>query len=91
LELSHYSLSLSLSWTLRVFLEHFGIGSRKEKKARGSKDQAGKGKIKHLQPDYLQVSICMCIFLSRFGMHGVACGSFSLMAWVFLGVIVFSA
>ena len=33
---------LSLSWTLRVFLEHFGIGSIKAKKARGRKDQEGK-------------------------------------------------
>jgi len=41
-----FSLSLSYSWTLRVFLEHFGIGERKEKKVRGSKDQAEKGRIK---------------------------------------------
>jgi len=46
LDLSHYSLSLSYSWKLRVFLEHFGIRARKAKKARGSKDQVGKGRIK---------------------------------------------
>ena len=33
----------------------------------------------------------MCIFLARFGMHGIACGSFSIMAWVFLGVSMSSA
>jgi len=38
--LSFLSLSLSYSWTLRVFLEHSGIGSRKAKKVRGIKDQA---------------------------------------------------
>ena len=37
-QLSHYSLSLSYSWSCRVFLEHFGIGAKKENKARGSKD-----------------------------------------------------
>ena len=36
-------LSLSLILLDRVFLEHFGIGSRKAKKVRVSKDQAGKG------------------------------------------------
>ena len=40
LPLSHYSLSLSYYWTLRVFLEHFGIVAKKAKKARRSKDQA---------------------------------------------------
>jgi len=69
-------LSLSYSWTLRVFLEHFGIEARKTKKARGSKDQAEKGKIKQLQQASLQVSTCMYIFLARFGMHGISCGSF---------------
>jgi len=46
---------------------HFGIGSRKAKKERGSKDQVGEGRIKQLQHDSLQVSICMCIFLAIFG------------------------
>ena len=72
----HYSLSHLCSWTLRVFLEHFGIEARKAKKARGSKDQVGKGRIKQLQQASLQVSTCMCIFLARFGMHGIACVSF---------------
>ena len=80
LDISHYSLSLSLSlthsWTLRFFLEHFGIGARKEKKERGGKEQAGKGRIKWVQQASLQVSTCMCIFLTRFGMHGIACVSF---------------
>ena len=34
LELSPHSLSLTYTWTLRFFLEQFGIGARKEKKAR---------------------------------------------------------
>ena len=34
LELSLYFLSHTHSWTLRVFLEFFGIGSRKVKKAK---------------------------------------------------------
>jgi len=33
---------------IEFFLDHFGIGKRKEKKARGSKGQAEKGKIKHI-------------------------------------------
>jgi len=49
LEVSHCSPSLSHSWTLRVFLEHFRIGSRKAKKARGSRYQERKRKIKQLQ------------------------------------------
>jgi len=48
LDLSHYSLSLTRSWTLRVFLEHFSIGARKVNKVRGSKDQVGTGRIKQL-------------------------------------------
>jgi len=44
--LTLFPLSLSHSWTLRVLLEHFVIGERKSKKARGRKDQAGKGMIK---------------------------------------------
>ena len=32
--LSHYSVSLSYSWILRVFLEHFGIGERKAKEGK---------------------------------------------------------
>ena len=91
LELSHYYLSLSHSWTLRVFLEHFGIGSRKEKKARGRKEQARKSRVKQLQQDSFQVSIFMCVFLARLCMHGIACSSFVVMAWVFPGVTVFSA
>ena len=31
------------------FLEHFGIGARKEKKERGLKNQERKGRIKRLQ------------------------------------------
>ena len=77
----HYSLSLSLSysWTLEVFLEHFGIGVRKAKKERGNKDQEVKGRIKHLKQASLQVSTFMCIFLYIFGMHVISCGS--LLSW----------
>jgi len=46
LELSHYLVSLSL--LDKFFLENFGIGGRKEKKATGRKDQARKGKIMKL-------------------------------------------
>jgi len=52
LEISLYSLSLSHSWTLIVFLEQFNIGSRKEKKEKGQKEQARKNRIKWLQWDY---------------------------------------
>ena len=77
-ELSHYSLPLSLShsWTLRVFLENFGIGSRKSKKERGREQKARKSMIKEIQYDSLQVFPCMCDFITRFGMHGIACGFF---------------
>ena len=83
------TLSLTHSWTLRVLLEHFGIGARNAKKARGSKDQVGKGGIKQLQQDSLQVSIYMYIFLTIFGMHGIECGTFVVVAWFFPSVIVF--
>ena len=68
--------SLSYFWTLRVSWRNFGIGARKAKKARGSKDQAWKGMFKQLQQASLKVSTCMCIFLTIFGMHGITCGSF---------------
>ena len=45
--LSLFSLSLILFD--RVSWNNFCIGERKEKKARGSKGQEGKGKIKQLQ------------------------------------------
>jgi len=67
------SLILLDTWS---FLEHFGIGERNKKNAIGSKDQAGKGRIKQLQQASLQVSTCMSIFVARFGMHGIACVSF---------------
>lgn len=35
LELSHYSLSLSHYWSLKVFLEHSSFESRKEKQEKG--------------------------------------------------------
>jgi len=91
LELFHYSLSLYLSLGHRFFLEHFGTRSKKEKKARGRKEQVRKSTTKHLQQDSSQVFICMCVFLPIFSMNGIACGYFAIMASVFLGVIVFSS
>ena len=75
----------------RDFLELFGIGVRKEKRERRSKGQVGKGWIKQLQHALLHVSTCMCIFLPRFGMHGIACASFAVVAWVLQGVTIFSS
>jgi len=49
LELSHYSLSQSLSWSLRVFLEHSSFGSRKEKRGKGKEDKQGSRKGKQDQ------------------------------------------
>jgi len=37
--LTLFPLSLTHSWKLRVFLEHFGIGSRKGKKKRGRNEE----------------------------------------------------
>ena len=67
------------------------MGSIKENKERRMKEQARKRKIKQLQHGSMQLSLCMCYFLSRFGMHGITCGSFFVVAWVWPGVIVFSA
>ena len=66
---SLYSLSLTLghlefSWSI------LAMDQRRTKNAKGSKNQEKKSNIKQLQRDYLQVSNCMCDFLSRFGMHG---------------------
>ena len=44
LELSHYSLSLSHSWSIRVFLEHSSFGSRKEKKEKVKEGKRGSRK-----------------------------------------------
>jgi len=87
--LSLFSLSLTFGHTLSW--RNFGIGERREKKARGSKDQAGKCRIEKLQEDSLEVLICMCVFLARFCMHGISCGSFVVVAWVLLGVTLFSS
>jgi len=40
LDLSLYLLSLSHSWTLRAFLEHFSIGSRKVEEGQRRKAEA---------------------------------------------------
>jgi len=85
---SLFSLALTLGHT-KFSWSIFGIGSRRIRKEIGSKYQVGKGKTKPLQQDSLQVSIFLCIFLVRFVMHGIACCSLSIVAWVFLGVIVF--
>lgn len=76
---------VSLGWhqKLKVLLGHFGIGSRKEKKVRGSEDKERKSRINQLQQYYLHVLIFMCDFLTIFDMHGIACGSFVVMACVF--------
>jgi len=59
---SLFSLSLSHSWTLRVFLELSSFGARKEKESKGrirkgkeSKYQARRSRIEKLQQEYLQV------------------------------------
>ena len=64
------------------------LGVRKGKKERGTKDQAGKGRVKQRQQGSLQVSTCMCIFLAIFGMHGIAC-VFSLLDLACMGLHVF--
>jgi len=74
LELSHFSLSLSYSWILRVFLEHswrggiLGFWSKKEKEeqesARGHRDQ-------QLHQICVQVPSCMHDFFTSLDMHGI--------------------
>ena len=77
LELSHCSLSLSLSLLdTYTFLDNFGIGPRKTRKQEeGGREKGGEG-IKNLQQDSQKVSICMCVFLTIFSMHGIACDYF---------------
>ena len=56
LEISHYSISLSQSWSLRVFSEHSSFGARKEKQEKGKEGKKGsrkKSKIKQLRREYL--------------------------------------
>ena len=81
----HFWISLSHSRTLRFFLGHFNIGSRKAKKENESKDQARKSRIKQLKRDYLQVSICICDFLAIFGMHGTCMCVFGSLVFIGMG------
>ena len=74
LELSLYSLSLKhnlghldFSWTT------LALDKKRKRRHRGRKDQARKSRIKQPHQVYLQVSICMCDFLVKFGMHDYAC------------------
>ena len=84
------SLSLSLLDT-QSFLENSGIEARRARKQEeGGSKQGGAG-IMQLQQDSLQVLICMYDFLDRYGMHGIACGSFLSWHGFFPGVTVFSA
>ena len=73
--LSLFSLSLILLDT-QSYLGAFWHWSKKGKEGKRKQDQVGKGMIKQLQQTSLQVSTCMCIFLARFRIHGIACGSF---------------
>lgn len=75
LELSHYFLSLSYSWILRVFLEHswrvchtFIFGARRQRKSRKVQEDI---KIRNYIIFFLQVLGCMYVFLTSFGMHGI--------------------
>ena len=63
-----------------------------QERKRGRIYQVRKSGIKHLHQFFLEVSIFMCDFLARYGMHGYACVLLVLLlslACVFLGVIVF--
>ena len=83
--------SLSHYWKLIIFLEHFGIGQRKEGKKEGGGSKKGGEGIKKLQQYSWQVLICMYGFLARYGMHGIACGCFCLGMGFFPGVTVYSS
>ena len=63
--------SLSHSWTLREFLEHSNIGSRKVKE--GPRRQRSRKEEQHLVAIVgliASIDLHVC-FLARFGMHGV--------------------
>ena len=75
LELSHYYFSLSYSWT-QSFLGAFWHwskkvkeGMRKQRSSRERQDQAA-------TTDFIADIDLHVYFLARFGMHGIACGSF---------------
>ena len=97
LEISLYSLSLSLSLSLTLGHIEFSwstlaLDQERKWRQRGRKDKERKSGIKQLQWVYLQLSIHMCYFLARFGMHGYACVFLVFLlslAWVFLGVTKF--
>ena len=88
LDLSHYSLSLSLTlrhlefcWSTLALEQR---RKRRQRERKESKDHTSKSKIKQLQQQYLQVTYCRCDFLVCFDMHGIACWCMVLllsMAW----------
>ena len=53
LEMSHYSLSFSLSWSLRVVLEHSSLEQRKGKERKG-KEKKARIKERKARPKQLQ-------------------------------------
>ena len=58
-------------------------GKRKQRSSRERQDQAATSVF------FAGIDLHV-YFLARFGMHGIACGSFVVMAWVLPGVTVFS-
>ena len=77
-------ITLSLSHTLG-HLEFSWRTLELEKERQRRKEEA---RIKQLQHTSLQVSTCICIFLARFGMHGISC-VFSLLDLACMGLHVF--
>jgi len=75
---------LEFSWSTLALDQERKEGKRKEGASKEEQDQA-------ITTVFLQVSIYMCFFLARFCIHGITCGYFVVMAWVFPGVIMFSA
>ena len=74
LELFHYSLSLSHSWTLRIFLKHFGIRSRKENKVRGSKKgRAGSSNYNNIICRYQFSCVFSLLYLACMVLHVLLC------------------
>jgi len=72
-------------------LEHFSIGARKGKKARGRRDQARQRRIKQLQQDSFG-DINLHVYFPCYIWHAWDCMCFfSIMAWVFLGMTIFLA
>ena len=72
LDLSHYSLSLSYSWTLRAFLEHLALEQERQRRQEEAKIKHGKvgsSSYNRLHCRYQLACVFSLLYLACMGLH----------------------